>query len=694
MLKGSFNRLQASIQTLKGVGPATATKLRARQIETLEDALLFLPTRYQDRSKITPIEDLAPGLEAVVSGEVTRISRGRPGPRRPLIIKLEDGTGELQATWFGLGRVADGLFEKGQTATLVGRVDEHKSKPVMRHPEIVKSLEDPDQFGRFIPVYRQITGVSAKQFRRFVGAIIASETDRLQSPLPPRVLEGRGLLEIGEAFRRVHFPQDEADTLPAGLPRQTLIFTELFLFQAGLAQARTERRRSEARSIEGFTETRQRITAGLDFVLTGAQERVLDELAVDLYPETGPVRPMNRLLQGDVGSGKTIIAAIALLAAASSGRQAALMAPTEILAVQQQRTLAHLAEQLGLEVALLTGSQSSAESGEVRAGLADGSINLVAGTSALIQASVRFKDLGLAIIDEQHRFGVKQRAGLTAKGRAVHLLTMTATPIPRSLALTVYGDLDVSILDEKPPGRRPVITRLLPPVRIERAWQAMVGAVKQGYSVYVILPAVDSEKIGSGVIKRFKKLGKDYPDLRFGLLHGRLDKEAQGAVMAAFAEGELDVLVATTVVEVGLDVPHAALVIIEDAERFGLAQIHQLRGRVGRGGSEAACLLISGAEPESLTRLKVLEGTEDGFEIAENDLQCRGPGELLGARQAGWPDFRLADLISRPKLLVEARQAAFSLIAADPELIQPDHKPLAEILDRRRLRRFTFGRSG
>ncbi len=689
VLKGSFNRLQASIQTIKGVGPVTAKNLRARQIETLEDCLFFLPVRYQDRRQITPIRDLEPGQEAVVAGRIVSLKKGRPG-RHPLRVTIEDETGRLVGTWFHFHRgTLERLEGRGQVI-LVGRVDEFKGQATLVHPEMIASQDASAQLGRFVPIYRDVPGVSAQKIRSIIQTISRRQLDRLKSPLPRWVIDQHHLLDLNLAFRRVHFPENEIEASINGPPRQTLIFTELFLFQAGLALSRHARRLKPAPILEAFDQTRRQVTAGLPFSLTRSQERVLDELAADLTSG----RPMNRLLQGDVGSGKTVLAAVALLAAALSGRQGAFMAPTEILAEQHLGRLGPLSQRAGVFLSLLTGSTSPSERRTLLADLAAGRPGLLIGTHALFQDRISFTDLGLVVIDEQHRFGVLQRAGLRGKGANPHVLVMTATPIPRSLCLTLYGDLDISILDEKPPGRQEVVTRVLSPQRVGRAWRAIKNAVAQGLQAYVVLPAIEASEGLSSAEERFAQLKEIMSGIRLGLLHGRLSKDDQVQTMARFAEGQIDVLVATTMVEVGLDVAKAAVMVIENAERFGLAQIHQLRGRVGRGGSPAACLLISEAAGQAAERLKLLEETEDGFKIAEADLNFRGPGELLGARQAGWPDFRLANLVTDARLLKEARQAAFELIRRDPDLNAPEHEVLNDLLTRRWLRRIALSRVG
>ena len=688
MLKGSFNKLLVSVEEVRGIGPATAAKLRGRRIETMEDALLFLPTRYQDRSRVTLLKDLAAGEEAVVQGRITKKGQGRPGPRRLVSLTIEDGTGSLTASWFGLPGF--NRFEKNQEIALFGKVDFYKGKPSLVHPEVISDLDDESQTGRFVPVYRAIPGLSSKQFRKMVGTILEKELNGLDNPLSPDLVKAEGLLDLGQAFRRVHFPQEEEDAALSGKPRRSLIFTELFLFQVGLALSRRRLRARTAKPIPGLDLVREKVESGLPFELTGAQKRVLEELARDL----GGTRPMNRLLQGDVGAGKTLVAAIPLLAAAQSGRQAVLMAPTELLARQHQAELAGLAAPLGLEVELLTGSLDRKRAASCLDGLAQGEIRLAVGTQALIQDKVSFQDLSLAVIDEQHRFGVFQRAGLASKGRGVHLLAMTATPIPRSLALTAYGDLDLSILDEKPVGRQEPVTRLLPPGRRARAWQAVQGAVNQGLQAYVVLPAVEPGQGLASAQERYDDLIKKLPELKIGLVHGKMDREKQARVMEQFATGKLDVLVSTTVVEVGLDVPRAAVMVVENAERFGLAQIHQLRGRIGRGGSKAACLLISADQGAGRERLKMLEKTSDGFLIAERDLAFRGPGDLIGTRQAGWPEFRMADLVNDPGLLERARRAAFGLVERDPDLTFRENRTLAEIVNRRWRRRLQLSRSG
>jgi len=439
MLKGSFNRLLASIQTLKGVGPATAKHLRARQIETLEDALFFLPVRYQDRRRVVPLGRLVEGQEALVAGRIASLKAGAPRGRSPFRMTIDDGSGRLTATWFRFKKAAFDSYETGREITLFGRVEAYRGGKVMVHPEIIPEKDRSSHLNRFVPVYREIPGVSPKAFRRFVQTIIKAEMGRLSSPLPERIVNEAGLLDLSQAFSRVHFPESEEEASLDGPPRQTLTFTELFLFQAGLAASRKRQQEKTAPSIKAFDQTRRQVAAALPFSLTAAQERVLDELAIDL--EEG--RPMNRLLHGDVGSGKTVLAAVALLAAALSGHQAALMAPTEILAEQHYQNLVPLAEKAGVRLELLTGSLNQAQRRERLAELAAGQIQAVIGTHALIQEKVSFASLGLAIIDEQHRFGVLQRAALGDKGTNPHTLVMTATPIPRSLALTLYGDLDI-----------------------------------------------------------------------------------------------------------------------------------------------------------------------------------------------------------------------------------------------------------
>ena len=688
MLKGSFNRLLVSVESIRGVGPATAAKLRERKIETLEDALLFLPSRYQDRSRITPIGELEAGTEALVQGRITKVGQGRPGPRRVFSLELDDGTASLKAVWFGLPGAQ--RFEPDQELVLFGRVDEYKGQPSLVHPEIVADPGDGLQAGGLVPVYRAIPGLSSKQFRKIIGTVLERELGGLENPLSPALVGAEGLLDLEEAFRRVHFPKTEEDCSPQGRPRRSLIFTELFLYQLGLALRRRQRDQSRARPIPGFGEAASRVEALLPFELTAAQKRVIQELGADLDGS----RPMNRLLQGDVGSGKTVVAAVPLFAAALAGRQGVLMAPTELLARQHQAQLAELAAPLGLEVELLTGSLEKSRAESCREALARGEVRLAVGTQALIQKGTRFKDLALAVIDEQHRFGVFQRSALVSKGAGVHLLAMTATPIPRSLALTAYGDLDLSVLDEKPAGRKKPVTRILPSRRIGRAWQAVQGAAEQGLQSYVVLPAVEQGQGLTSARERFADLRKKMPGLGIGLVHGRLDRDRQAGVMEEFASGELDVLVSTTVVEVGLDVPRAAVMVVEHAERFGLAQIHQLRGRIGRGGSEAACLLISDETGPGRQRLLVLEGADDGFLIAEEDLKLRGPGDLMGTRQAGWPEFRLADLIADPDLLGRAREAAFDLIEQDPGLEKKEHRVLAGIVEGRLRRSLSLARSG
>jgi len=499
---------------------------------------------------------------------------------------------------------------------------------------------------------------------------------RLPDHLPPSLREEYGLVDLGTALRQAHFPDDRKALEKA---RYRLAFDELFVFQIGILRQRQLWRSAPGRQLPVDPSMLEALLQSLPFSLTGAQRRALEHIVADL---SSP-HPMNRLLQGDVGSGKTVVAAVAMALAVAAGAQAAMMAPTEILAEQHYRTLSALFARFPgrpIQVRLLTGSVTGAEREAIYAGLADGSVDVAVGTHALIQESVNFQNLALVVIDEQHRFGVRQRAALRQKGYNPHLLVMTATPIPRSLQLTIWGHLDVSVIDEMPPGRQPITTRVIMPRERERAYAFVRSQVAKGRQAFIICPLVEeSEKIeAKAAVEEYERLRRDvFPDLRLGLLHGRMKGEEKDAVMSAFARGELDILVATSVVEVGIDVPNATVMLVEGAERFGLAQLHQFRGRVGRGEHPSYCLLVAeSASAEAEERLRAVESTTDGFVLAQKDLELRGPGEFLGTRQSGLPDLKMAS-IADLRLLERVREAAGRLLETDPALQKPEHRLLA-----------------
>jgi ATP-dependent DNA helicase RecG len=552
----------------------------------------------------------------------------------------------------------------------------------MQHPdfEIVEEGEEDERIhmGRLVPVYPLTEGLTQRPLRSLIWKLLEQYAARVADPLPQALRETRKLLPLNEAIRALHFPSTEEETLRA---RRRVVFDDFLLLQLGLAI-----RRSRQESVRGIVIDQpgkliRQMRKQLSFTLTKAQERVWEEIRQDLARPT----PMNRLLQGDVGSGKTIVAALAILTAAEAGVQSALMAPTEILAEQHVMTLSQLLPPLGVRVALLTSGMKAKERKAVLADLKRGAGDCLVGTHALIQEGVEFKRLGLAVVDEQHRFGVLQRASLRAKGEHPNLLVMTATPIPRTLALTLYGDLDLSVIDEMPPGRKPIITVWRTEQKRQQIYQFLHEEIAAGRQVYVVCPMVEesAESDLKAATEMAERLQKDvFPGERIGLMHGRLRFDEKEAVMRTFKAGAISILVSTTVIEVGIDVPNASVMLVEHAERFGLAQLHQLRGRVGRGPWKSYCILLAGGKlsEEARKRLETMVESQDGFRIAEVDLELRGPGEFFGTRQSGLPEFKIADLLRDGPILGEARQEAFTIAASDPLLEKPEHLPLRHAL--------------
>lgn len=669
------------LQALSGIGPQRAALLARKGLHTVEDALYFVPLRYEDRTRLVPFARLESGQTATCSGVIVGLSPPPAGrSRTPFTVLLRDASGYMTACFFNaayLGRI----LRRGQRLVLHGRVGRFAGALTLQHPdfEIVDANEDERlHTGRLVPVYSVTAGLGQRPLRRLLWTLVERYAPTLPEILP-EALRGRcHLVGLAQALHDIHFPADEGALAAA---RRRLAFDDVFLLQLGLAllRARVARARGLAMDPPGTLVARLRAT--LPWPLTAAQERVWQEIRRDMAAPA----PMHRLLQGDVGSGKTLVAALAVLTAVEAGYQAALMAPTEILAEQHYLTLRELLEPLGVAVTLLTSSVKGRERGRRRAAVAAGEVGCVVGTHALLQEDVAFRRLGLAVVDEQHRFGVTQRARLKAKGAHPDLLVMTATPIPRTLALTLYGDLDVSVLDELPPGRRPVRTVARTEARRAEIYRFIGDQVRQGRQAYVVYPLVEeSEAVDlKAATDMARELAEHvFPDLTVGLLHGRLSVEDKEAIMRRFKAGEIHVLVSTTVIEVGIDVPNAAVMLIEHAERFGLSQLHQLRGRVGRGPWPSYCILLHGPHltDEARRRIQTMVETTDGFRIAEADLALRGPGEFFGTRQSGLPRFRVADLLRDAPLLALARREAQALVAHDPDLRAPEHAPLRQCL--------------
>jgi ATP-dependent DNA helicase RecG len=668
--------LDSPVTTLQAVGARQAKRLAKLGIHTIRDTLYLFPRRHDDYSQLKPINRLEYGEEVTIIAQVWDAGvRETRGGGKLFKATLSDGTGFIEATWFNQPYLADKI-KAGQQIVLSGKVNEYLGQLCLNSPEWEPLEEELLHTARLVPVYPLTQGISAKWLRRLMKRTVDYWSKRLPDHLPTSVREEKNLLDLATAIAQIHFPDSKRLLAHA---RYRLAFSELFVLQIGLLHQRHLWRSEPGRPLKVDSTTLRNFISGLSFELTNAQQKALHQIMADLRSD----RPMNRLLQGDVGSGKTVVAAAAMAMTIAAGAQAALMAPTEILAEQHYQTIKHLLEQtLGPKpaVCLLTGSVTGLEREEIHRGLSEGSIDVAIGTHALIQEDVQFKELAFAVVDEQHRFGVRQRAALRQKGYNPHLLVMTATPIPRSLELTVWGHLDVSTIDEMPPGRKPVATRVILPAERERAYRFVHKQIEQGRQAFIICPLIEeSEKIeAKAAAEEYKRLQKHiFPDLRLGLLHGRMKGEEKESTMARFAQGELDILVTTSVVEVGIDVPNATVMLIEGADRFGLAQLHQFRGRVGRGEHASYCLLVSdSSSPEAQERLQAVEATNDGFELAEKDLEMRGPGEFLGTRQSGFPNLKLAS-VTDLQLIEAAREAAHRLFEADPDLADPDNRLLA-----------------
>ncbi len=668
--------LDSPVTALQGVGPRQAKRLTKLGVHTIRDMVYCFPRRHDDYSQLKPINRLEYGEEITIIARVWDAgARQTRGGGTLFKATLSDGTGSIESTWFNQPYLADRITA-GKQIVISGQVDEYLGRLCFKSPEWELLEEELLHTARLVPVYPLTKGITAKWLRRLIKRTVDYWSKRLPDHLPASVREKADLLNLETAIVQIHFPDNKGLLEQA---RYRLAFDELFVLQIGLLRRRHLWRSEPGRPLPVDDATLNNFIGSLPFELTRAQRKTLQQIVADLRSN----QPMNRLLQGDVGSGKTVVAAAAMALTAAAGAQAALMAPTEILAEQHYQTISRLLQQVpgvAPTVRLLTGSVTGQEREEVYAGLADGSVDIVIGTHALIQEGVQFKDLALAVVDEQHRFGVRQRAALRQKGYNPHLLVMTATPIPRSLELTLWGHLDVSIIDEMPPGRRPIVTRLILPTERERAYAFVHSQIEKGHQAFIICPLVEeSDKIeAKAAVEEHERLQKHvFPKLRLGLLHGRLKGQEKEATMARFARGELDIMVATSVVEVGIDVPNATVMLIEGADRFGLAQLHQFRGRVGRAEHESFCLLVSdSSSPEAQERLQAVEASSDGFALAQKDLEMRGPGEFLGTRQSGFPDLKLAS-VTDLQLIEAAREAARRFFETDPELTNPDNRLLA-----------------
>ena len=661
--------LRESVTSLKGVGPKKAEALKKLGISTMEDLVFFLPRSYEDRRNRVDISDAAEDQNSVVTGEVKLVvnDRYRGGRKQMLRLLVEDGTGSMEVVFFN-AKYLQHSFRTGRKYTFFGKVTRNFGKMQMIHPEFsdADGMED-----GILPVYPLTKGISQREMRTWQKSLKRAYS-MAEDILSSEAVERNRLCSLSYALENVHFPQEKQKLLEA---KYRLIFDELLILQTGLFMARqnvTDGRNGIAFSPEADT---GRYIESLPYPLTGAQQRCVEEIERDLESSTA----MNRLVQGDVGCGKTAVAEIAMYKAVKSGYQAVLMAPTEILAAQHFDGISRAFEAHGIRTAFLTGSLKAAQKREVLEQIATGEAQVIIGTHAVIQPDVEFSRLGLVITDEQHRFGVRQRVKLREKGENPNVLVMTATPIPRTLSVILYGDLDVSIIDELPPGRQQTVTRCLKSEKRGECYDFVEQQLKQGRQAYVVTPLIEesetldaksAEQVAAELKKRFRGYSVE-------LIHGAMSQDEKDRIMESFSRGETDVLVATVVIEVGINVPNATVLVIENSERFGLAQMHQLRGRVGRGSHRSYCFLIlDGGSEITEKRGQIMEASSDGFFIAEEDLKLRGPGEIFGTRQHGLPDLAITDLSKHMKILEQAKEEAKAMLADDPALDAPEHSAL------------------
>ena len=668
--------LQASPTILAGVGDATAENLARLEIQKVVDLLWHLPARHEDYSQLRTIDQLQPGEQVTIIANLWDVKTRKISMKREMVQGIvADSTGTLHATWWNKYIVKQ--LKPNSTMRFSGKVGLYMGQKTLDNPLFEDVDTEMVSTGRLAPVYRLTEGLSQKKLRELIRQALEEFAHFMSDPLPVTLRTAYQLPDLPTALQQVHFPDNQEALTQA---RKRLAFEEFFYIQLGVLQRRRELQRNPATALPSDAALLEQFTGRLPFALTGAQQRVLGEVARDIARTV----PMTRLVQGDVGSGKTAVAAGAMWVASANGIQSALLAPTQILAEQHHRGIARVLEGLPrpdgqpLQVALLTGRVIGTERERILEELRSGAIDIVVGTTALIQEQVEFNNLGFVVVDEQHRFGVEQRGALRTKSaKQPHLLVMSATPIPRSLAMTIYGDLDVSVIDEMPPGRMEVKTKLFRPRERERLYSFLRREVKEGRQAFIVYPLVEeSDKLDVGAaVEEHKRLSEEvFPDLRLALLHGRMSGSEKDEIMRAFAANDYQILVSTSVIEVGIDVPNASVIVIEDAERFGLAQLHQFRGRVGRGQHQSYCALVSKADtPEAGERLQALADTNNGFALAEKDLELRGPGEFLGTKQSGLPELRIAHL-SDVATLALAREAAQKLFEGDPDL--REHSPL------------------
>jgi len=670
--------LEKEIQYLKGVGPARAAALKKLGIENVANLLYYPPRAWADRSHIKPISKLVPGEHETVHGIVVMSSTQKIKFKLTITkVVIQDKSGHITAVWYNQPYI-EKQFKKGDEVIMFGKIDMFRGVLQINNPEYeLSSPEDNEavNVNRIVPVYPLTESITQKQFRKMVKFALDNYMQYVTEYLPEEFRKKFNLEELQKSLFQIHFPES-FDALEKAKYR--LIFDEFFTVQFALNMKRKKMQALKGNVFNITGEYKEIFRQHMPFKLTGAQRRVVEEIKKDV--SLG--KPMNRLLQGDVGSGKTVVAMIAAVIAKDSGFQTAFLAPTEILAAQHMRTAEKLLEGTGIKAELILGGAATKNKKAALERLKTGETDIVIGTHAIIQETVEFKNLGLAVIDEQHRFGVMQRAALLKKASVKpHVLIMTATPIPRTLAMTVYGDTDVSVIDELPPGRKPIKTVLFSDAKKDRLYAFLEERLKEGGQIYIVYPLVDvSEKLDlKSAIESEKEIAARFPAYKTAIVHGQMKKEERDIIMAEFKLKKVHILAATTVIEVGIDIPNASVMVIEHAERFGLSQLHQLRGRVGRGDKQSYCILVGDPSTEdAIKRLSVMTSTSDGFKIAEEDLAIRGPGDFLGTKQHGLPEFRLANIITDRKILELARSAADWLMSDNCDM---DHRKINETID-------------
>lgn len=701
----NFEKLSLPVRFIKGVGPKISLLLEKKGLNTVEDLLYFVPRRYEDRRSVRDIQSVRYGVRETVIGNVVHADTKIYGKRRVHEVTIDDGSGLLTAKWFKGNHIyLKRIFKKGMRVIMTGEVSSYLLGKDMIHPdfEILDDDESGDNllhFKRIVPVYSETEGLHQKYIRRIMSHVVDTYAHHIISPIPEEICTNRRLGDIHDAIRSLHFPAMNEDVEAFNDMRscahRRIIYDEFFFLQLGIALKRKGNILDKGIAFKTEGKILHAFYTILPFSLTAAQKRVIGEIEADMAKGVS----MNRLLQGDVGCGKTVVSMAAMITACENGYQAAIMAPTEILAEQHYNRIHDWAARLGLQVVLLTSGMKNTDRRKIFEKIKKGEIHITVGTHALIQEDVIFRNLGFVVVDEQHRFGVIQRATLRQKGLNPDVLVMTATPIPRTLAMTVYGDLDISVIDEVPPGRKKIRTKVFFEEQRARVYEIIRKEVNKANQVFIVYPLVEeSENLDLKDATRMAEHLKNeiFPDFRIGLIHGRMRGKEKEQVMTDFLKKEIDILVSTTVIEVGIDIPQASLMVIEHAERFGLSQLHQLRGRVGRSDIPSYCILMSQYKrtEDSRKRLSVMEQTNDGFKIAEEDLSIRGPGEFMGTRQSGIPDFRIAHILRDVHILSEAKTDAFSLIERDPLLEKEEHAPLKEVLLRRWGGRLELAKTG